>query len=320
MAQRNSDLETVKLILHILQNIPKNRKTSIEEIQQNLADININRSKRSLQRIMNTMICDNFDVELDDRTKPYGYSWKSHSHGLNIPVLNEQQSLLLLLAKEHLNSLLPTSVTEHLRPFFEQAQRQLQRESGQNAKRWLNKVSLVSTAQPLLPPKISDGIYEEVSYALYHNYTLRLTYRNQQNFAKEYTVKPIAMAQQGNVLYLVVQFDGYEDLRHLALHRCISAQATRKTFEPPTDFKFKDYIESGHFSYDTAEPIVLRFSIAKHAGFHLTETPLSTDQTILEESDRHYRFQASVLNTEMLEWWLRKFGDDIWDIEKEEAD
>jgi hypothetical protein len=36
----------------------------------------------------------------------------------------------------------------------------------------------------------------------------------------------------------------------------------------------------------------------------------------LEESDEHYRFQVTVLQTDMLEWWLRKFGDDIWDIVK----
>ena len=133
MAQRSSDLETVKLILHILQNMPKNRKTSISEIQQNLESIGIKRTTRSLQRIMNETICSEFDVELDDREKPYGYSWKSHSNGLNLPVLNEQQSLLLLLAKQHLQSLLPASVSEHLQPFFEQAHRQLQKESGQNA-------------------------------------------------------------------------------------------------------------------------------------------------------------------------------------------
>lgn len=316
MAQRSSDLETVKIILHILQNMPKNRKTSIAEIQQQLEQIDIHRTTRTLQRLMNKTICTEFDVELDDREKPYGYSWKSHSNGLNLPVLNEQQSLLLLLAKQQLQSLLPASVSAHLQPFFEQAHRQLQKDSGQNAKAWLNKVAIVPTAQPLLPPKIKEGIYETVSYALYHNRKLDIQYRNQSGFVVQHSVKPLALAQQGNVLYLVVQFEGYDNFRHLALHRLIEAETCNQTFKRPENFDFKEYISTGHFGYGEPKDIILRFSIAKHAGFHLTETPLSASQVILEETPDYYRFQAAVLDTEMLDWWLRKFGDDIWDIEK----
>ena len=61
----------------------------------------------------------------------------------------------------------------------------------------------------------------------------------------------------------------------------------------------------------------LTFSITRWAGFHLTETPLSKDQITLEESEKHYRFQATVADTDMLEWWIRRFGEEIWDIEKE---
>lgn len=316
MSQRSSDLETVRLILHILQNMPKNRKTTIAEIQQNLESIDIKRTTRSLQRIMNETICTEFDVELDDRDKPYGYSWKSYSNGLNIPVLNEQQSLLLLLAQEHLQSLLPVSVSRHLQPFFEQAYRQLQNDSRQNAKQWLNKVALVPTTQPLLPPEISTEIFETVSYCLYHNRYLNVTYQNQNGVTLDRTVKSLALAQQGNVLYLVVQFDGFDNFRHLALHRIQAARSSLQTFELPTDFDFQKYIDAGHFGYGEPLPILLQFSITKSAGFHLTETPLSVDQRILEESDEHYRFQVTVLQTDMLEWWLRKFGDDIWDIVK----
>ncbi len=316
MSQRSSDLETVKIILHILQNMPKNRKTSIAEIKKNLEQIDIHRSARTLQRLMNETICSEFDVELDDREKPYGYSWKSHSNGLNLPVLNEQQSLLLLLAKQHLQSLLPASVSEHLQPFFEQAHRQLQKESGQNAKQWLNKVALVPTSQPLIPPKIHAGIYETVSYALYHNQKLSIHYRNQSGVSFNYTVKPLALVQQGNVLYLVVQFDGYDNFRHLALHRIVEVRLKNQTFETPKDFNFADYLQSGSFAYGSAKPIILQFSISKQAGFHITETPLSEDQIILEETDDYYRFQATALDTDMLDWWLRKFGDEIWDIVK----
>lgn len=45
------------------------------------------------------MLCQHFDMEQDDRSKPYGYRWLSHSKGFSIPTLNEQESLLLMLAE-----------------------------------------------------------------------------------------------------------------------------------------------------------------------------------------------------------------------------
>lgn len=53
---------------------------------------------RTIQRQLE-MLCQHFDMEQDDRSKPYGYRWLSHSKGFSIPTLNEQESLLLMLAE-----------------------------------------------------------------------------------------------------------------------------------------------------------------------------------------------------------------------------
>ena len=62
--------------------------------------------------------------------------------------------------------------------------------------------------------------------------------------------------------------------------------------------------------------IRLTFSIRHGAGYHLTETKLAENQIILEEDQEHYRIQAELVDSTMLNWWLAKFGNDIWDIEK----
>jgi hypothetical protein len=43
---------------------------------------------------------------------------------------------------------------------------------------------------------------------------------------------------------------------------------------------------------------------------------LSLDQVILEKTDEHYRFQATLHESEMLDWWIASFKDNIWDVEK----
>ena len=39
-----------------------------------------------------------------------------------------------------------------------------------------------------------------------------------------------------------------------------------------------------------------------------------------ESTQDHYHFEASVYDSEMLDWWLLKFEDAIWDIEKIDVD
>lgn len=228
---------------------------------------------------------------------------------------------MLLLAKQHLAQLLPPSVLGFMQPFFEQAHRKLNIDGADKPEHaWLDKAAVVPASQPLRPPKLADGVLDAVSRALFNNRKLKLRYRNQHGGESENTVLPLALAQQGKVLYLVVHYEGYRDTRHLALHRILWAEVSTFGFERPKDFDFQRHIDEGAFGFGTRKRIRLTFSIRRSAGFHLTETPLADDQIIVEEGDEHYRFQASLFDSEMLDWWLRKFGEDVWDIEREVLD
>lgn len=156
-----------------------------------------------------------------------------------------------------------------------------------------------------------------MSQALFQNKLIHIEYQNQFGKKHSATIMPLAIAQQGASIYLVCRYDGYDDNRLLALHRIRKAEISTFTFERPKDFNLQAYQNDGHLGFGGGEKVRLTFSISRSAGFHLTETPLSKDQKILEESDEHYRFQATVANNDMLKWWIRKFGEDIWDIEKQ---
>lgn len=127
---------------------------------------------------------------------------------------------------------------------------------------------------------------------------------------------PLAIIQQGASIYLVCRYDGFQNNRLLAFHRIHKAEISTFTFERPKDFDLKAYQNDGHLGFGNGDKIRLTFSIDKNVGFHLTEIPLSKDQKV-EETDEYYRIQATVAQNDMLEWWLLKFGEDIWDIEKE---
>ncbi len=313
MPKRPDNMETLWMALELMRRIPRHAKVSAPELQKQLSSAGITRELRTIQRQLD-MLSQRFDIERDDSSKPYGYSWKKRAEGFAAPALSPQESLMLMLTERHLHDLLPTSLMKSLQGFFEQARRNLAPGGGAAREReWLSKVRVVSTTQPLLPPKIRPGVFEEVSNALYGNRWLKVDYKNASGKRSNTEVMPLGLAQQGPRLYLVCRFRDFDNERSLALHRILSAQASTLTFERPKEFDLQKYDDDGRFGFGEGRRIRLTFRIDKGAGFHLLESPLSVDQQVKEVGNQ-FEISATVVETAQLEWWLRGFGDAVDDI------
>lgn len=316
MAKRSDTLETVLLAVELMRRIPRGRKVTAGELHQQLKDAGIERELRTIQRQLE-MLSEHFEIERDDRSKPYGYRWLEQAKALAMPNLTPQESLLLQLAEEHLKNLLPPRLMKSMDAFFSQAKRNLGSESTARLEReWPGKVRVVATSQPLLPPKIVPGVFEAVSEALYANRWLTLDYQNSAGKRRSITVMPLGLAQQGPRLYLVCRFDGFNNERSLALHRIRKAEASTLTFERPDEFDLQKYDDDGRFGFGEGHRVQLRFRITKDAGLHLTESPLSTDQQYVEAQDGWLEIIATVVDSAMLDWWLRGFGKAVTNIQK----
>lgn len=317
MSKRPETVETVYIALELLRRIPRNRKITATQLHTQLKDAGIERELRTIQRQLETL-SEHFEIERDDRTKPYGYHWLSHAKGFAIPNLTPQESLLLGLAEEHLKNLLPARLMRSMEGFFTQARKNLAPERSARLEReWPAKIRVVATSQPLLPPKIVSGVLETVSEALYSNFWLHLDYRNASGQHNKIEVMPLGLAQQGPRLYLVCRYRGYDNERSLALHRILSAQASTITFQRPKDFDLKKYDDDGRFGFGEGATVRLSFRIDADAGSHLLETPLSLDQQVTELEDGRLEITATVVDSAMLEWWLRGFGEAISHVQRE---
>ena len=317
MKERQDSLSTLKLSLELLKRIPKGRTITAPELRRQLidADPEFERTPRTIQRLLETL-SEFYDIERDDSSKPYRYCWKKNARGLSLPGLSTQESLLLTLAEQQLSSLLPAKLMKSMQGFFSQARGQLEhRGATQREREWLDKVRVVSTSQPLLPPKVDANVFQQVSDALYGNQWLDVDYKNAEGDRKTSRVMPLGLAQQGPRMYLVCRYEGYDNERCLALHRLISAQASTLTFERPKDFDLKQFDDAGRFGYGDGTKIRLSFRIEKGAGLHVVECPLSADQQVVELDDV-YEITATVVDTDMLDWWLRGFGDSVGGISK----
>lgn len=315
MSERQSNLETVRLTLELLKRIPRHGKVSAPELKRQLDEAGLVRELRTIQRQLEEL-SQHFEIDRDDRAKPYGYRWKDQARGLSLPMLSEQESLLLALAEQHLRNLLPTSVLKSMEGFFNQARNKLSSVKSVGPDQtlvrskesdWLRKVRVVSTTQPLLPPTIKPGVFEAVSNALYANKWLDVDYKNAQGGRKQAHVMPLGLAHQGARLYLVARFEGFVNERSLALHRMMSATASTLTFDPPKDFSLEKFDDDGRFAFGDGKRITLKFRITKNAGLHLLESPLSKDQ-LVNELDQHFEVTATVVESDLLRRWLRGFG------------
>ncbi len=303
------------MAIEMLRRIPRGRTVTAAELQQQLADAGFERDVRTVQRQLETL-SEYFELDRDDSRKPFRYSWKEGAKGLSLPGLSAQESLLLTLAEQQLHALLPPRLMSSLRGFFVQAREKLGDAGDKSIESaWLKKVRVVSTSQPLLPPTIAPGVLEQVSHALYENLWLDVDYKNANGNAAHHRVMPLGLAQQGPRMYLVCRFEGYDNERSLAVHRMRSARASSFRFDPPEEFDLSQYDNDGRFGFGSGERIQLTFKIDKDAGHHLLETPLSVDQRVVEEGD-DYLVSATLVDSSMLDWWLRGFGDSVHSVLK----
>ena len=316
MAQRPDTLETALLMVELLRRIPRGRKITASELHHQLNNAGFERDLRTIQRQLE-ILSQHFDIERDERSKPYGYRWLERAQGLTVPQLTPQESLLLQLAHEHLKNLLPARLLQSMDGFFTQAQRNLGDHPGARLEHeWPRKVRVVATSQPLLPPTIAPGVLEAVSEALYANLWLQLDYHNAAGKRRQTRVMPLGLAQQGPRLYLVCRFDGFDNERSLALHRIHSAEVSTLTFERPPGFDLAQYDADGRFGFGEGQRMRLTFQIEKKAGLHLLETPLSIDQQVREVDGGWLEVSATVVDSAMLEWWLRGFGEAVRNIHR----
>lgn len=309
---RPHSLETLAFTLELLKRIPRNRKVSAPELWQQLQDAGWDRNLRTVQRQLDEL-SRQFDIDRDDRDKPYGYQWKAQAQGLSVPGLTERESLVLALAEQHLASLLPAEVMASMSPFFAQARSNLAPAPGTAAARageWMQKVRVVSASQPLLPPRLRPGVFDTVSSGLYRNHWLEVDYENSARRKLSARVMPLGIAQQQERLYLVCRFHGHEDERTLALHRMISVQDTGLPFQRPRSFDLAKFDRDGRFAFGDGRRVKLEILIGKDAGLHLLESHLSEDQQV-DEDEKNYRIRATVAMTERLKWWLRGFGAEV---------
>src|SRR3546814_10139941 len=94
----------------MLRGIPRSPlKATTKELEDKLLDEGFEVSRRTLERDLH-LLSIHFPLVLDDRSKPYGWSWAKDAHFEFMPKLTAAQAVALQLARTHLRDLLPQAI------------------------------------------------------------------------------------------------------------------------------------------------------------------------------------------------------------------
>ncbi len=305
--------ETLLRQWQMLRNIPKYpQKITAGELKSKLEKNHYKSSKRTIERDLKSLSLI-FPLMLDDRNRPYGWSWHRDALAFNLPGLDKNEALVLLMLEEFLAGLLPTSTLDVLSPYFKLAKSFLDQTSKEEKlKSWVNKVRVVPANQPLLPPKIDHEIQRTVSESLLLNRQCIINYQKPNNIGlTEYRIHPLAMTQRGNIVYLTVKIFDYEDIRTIALHRIKSAKMLEESVKIPKNFNIDEEISKGLFEFGNGKEINFEAIFSPELGQRLIESKLSINQHVEILKNGQYKISAAIIDTPQLEWWLLSLGSGV---------
>ena len=298
----------------MLKLIPRERKTTVKELQNKLEGLGYSVNRRTLERDLDRLSIP-FAIEADTRSKPYGWRYALNMHPANIPGLTSSEALTMVLLETYLKTLLPVAIADNLASHFSAARHALSVEhSDSKLQSWLKKVKVLSPGQHLLAPTIDPSIQRTVYNALMQDYQLEMDYLAANSTeANHYgSVHLQGLVQYGSVIYLVVTINDHTDLRLLVLHRIQNVTLKEQALRSLENFDLQTYIDQGGFGFgETSQAIKLVAIFKNGVGHHLIDTPLDKDQQIERLDPQTLKITAEVLDTPQLIRWLNSFGADI---------
>ena len=291
----------------MLQSLPRAPlKMTAAELEERLQSEGFNVSRRTIERDLKNLST-RFPIVVDDRAMPFGWSWSKDAKFDLMPRLTTGQAVALLMAKTHLHDLLPQVMAKELQPLFETAQQSL---AHAGWKDWHKRTAVIPAGMKLIPPTISRNVMNQVHSALARKFCLSTDYTAAgESIATKLYVHPLGLMQRGAKQYLVGTLFDYDNIVELPLHRMSAATLTDDRASSPKGFDFQTYAKTTARTHMSSGTIKLVAVFAKHAGLHLTEAPVSEDQTWkYVDCGTRIEIRATVADDELTRYWLMGFG------------
>lgn len=281
-------------------------------LQEKLAERGFDVNLRSLQRDLKDRLSLQFPLVCDESEKPFRWSFASDTH-ISLPGMDTPTALTLHLAEEHLRTLLPASVADLLNPQFDEARHHLQGLSSNSLAQWARVVRALPNGKTLIPAPVDGEVWRLISEALLDQQQIKIQYLSRsQGKEREFHLHPAGMVSRYSISYLIARVEGYDNLRHFALHRIRTVELLNDKSQAPAYFDIDQYIRQGAFSMGSGEDTKLVADIHPQLAWVLGETPLNHEQSIEPIPDSDWcRLETVVLMDQETLWWIMGLGERI---------
>jgi predicted DNA-binding transcriptional regulator YafY len=156
----------------------------------------------------------------------------------------------------------------------------------------------------------SDGVIEELSYAIIGQKTCKVTYHAYgEDVLKTYTINPLHFFEHDGGLYLIAVITKYGDLRTLAVERLKEVEETKDHFEYPVDFDPERYLSSA-FTLYFGEPETFKIRFPKDQARYISERIWAVDQKIETRKDGSLILTMTTSGGYDIKKWVLSYGGD----------
>lgn len=108
-----------------------------------------------------------FGLEVDKRSKPYGWSINLNWKKLNISLIDANSALAFSTLKEVAGTLLPESTLDDLSAYFDKADVIINSEKSPLISHWKNSVALINSNNPVSLPLPDEEALSKIKQAIY---------------------------------------------------------------------------------------------------------------------------------------------------------
>lgn len=283
-------------------------------IHQRLGNQGFATSKRTVERDLERMRLA-YGFECRSEGKTLLWCFPVGQKAARLPARDPAAALVMLLARDHLSSVLPSETRELLSGHFAAAERTLgDAPGGESGRRWRRKVRVIQRGPLLQTPRVDRAAQHALYEALHAGRQIQAMYRRRSSAgASAVTLNPLGLVMKEQIVYLVATDTLSDTVKQYAVHRFESATISDTAAQAPEGFDLDHYIDEDQaFSYPASTarwPLVLR--IRDHIAVILAERPLAQDQRIEPVGDHWLELTATVADTDELRWWLLSLGEHV---------
>jgi predicted DNA-binding transcriptional regulator YafY len=288
---------------------PRPPGITTRELRERLAAAGHDVTKRTIERDIDEL-SRIFPIVCNFKGKPFGWHWMENAR-FDTLGMDLSEAVSLGLMEDLLRQLMPPAFLSALEGKFSLAREKLAALPKIPHARWKDLVRYVPPGLPFIPPAMAPRVLPAIQEALLQQRQLQVVYLSAgSNAARELTLQPLSLIQQGARSYLVATAFAYEESRLYAVHRFASATVMDEPVKRPKDFSLDAFIVSGAAQFGSGEFITIKARVSDDLVRLLEETPISTDQKITMRSGVH-TLTATVQDSWQLHFWILSQGPAI---------